>query len=63
MKNLTWKQWAAIGIILIIIVTAVICHFVQPQVTYTLFEIVTCVSFVLGTLTGYWIKKNDVVKV
>jgi hypothetical protein len=62
MKNWTWKQWTAIGIILAVVITAFICHLVQPQVTYSLFEIINGGVFILGVLAGYWLKKNDVIK-
>ena len=62
MKNWTWKQWAAIGIIAAVVIAAVVCHLVQPQVTYAWLEMVAGGTFVLGALVGYWLKKNDVVK-
>lgn len=62
MKNWTWKQWTAIGIIAAVVIAAVVCHLVQPQVTYAWLEIVAGGTFVLGALVGYWLKKNDVVK-
>ena len=62
MKNWTWKQWTAIGIIAAVVIAAVVCHLVQPQVTYSWLEMVSGGTFVLGALVGYWLKKNDVVK-
>jgi hypothetical protein len=62
MKNWTWKQWTALGIIAAVIIAAVVCHLVQPQVTYAWLEMVAGGTFVLGALVGYWLKKNDVVK-
>jgi hypothetical protein len=62
MKNWTWKQWTALGIIAVVIIAAVVCHLVQPQVTYAWLEMVAGGTFVLGALVGYWLKKNDVVK-
>ena len=62
MKNWTWKQWTAIGIIAAVVIAAVVCHLVQPQVTYAWLEMVAGVTFVLGALVGYWLKKNDVVE-
>lgn len=62
MKNWTWKQWTALGIIAAVVIAAVVCHLVQPQVTYAWLEMVAGGTFVLGALTGYWLKKNDVVK-
>ena len=62
MKNWTWKQWTALGIIAAVVIAAVVCHLVQPQVTYAWLEMVAGGTFVLGTLVGYWLKKNNVVK-
>ena len=62
MKNWTWKQWTALGIIAAVIIAAVVCHLVQPKVTYAWLEMVAGGTFVLGALVGYWLKKNDVVK-
>ena len=62
MKNWTWKQWTALGIIAAVIIAAIVCHLVQPQVTYAYFEMVSGGTFLLGILTGYWLKKNDIVK-
>ena len=62
MKNWTWKQWTAIGVIVAVIIAAVVCHLVQPQVTYAWLEIVACGTFVLGAVTGYLLKKNNIVK-
>ena len=62
MKNWTWKQWTALGIIATVVIAAVVCHLVQPQVTYAWLEMVASGTFVLGALVGYWLKKNDVVK-
>ena len=61
-KNWTWKQWTALGIIAAVVIAAVVCHLVQPQVTYAWLEMVAGGTFVLGALVGYWLKKNDVVK-
>ena len=62
MKNWTWKQWTAIGIIAAVVIAAVVFHLVQPQVTYAWLEMVAGGTFVLGELVGYWLKKNDVVE-
>ena len=62
MKNWTWKQWTALGIIAAVVIAAVVCHLVQPQVTYAWLEMVAGGTFALGALVGYWLKKNDVVK-
>ena len=62
MKNWTWKQWTALGIIAAVVIAAVVCHLKQPEVSYAWLEMVAGGTFVLGTLVGYWLKKNDVVK-
>jgi len=60
-KNWTWKQWTALGIIAAVIIAAVVCHLVQPTVSYAWLEIVAVVMFVLGGVTGYLLKKNNIV--
>lgn len=61
MKNLTWQQWTAIGIIAAVIIAAVVLHLVQPHVSYAFFEIGAVVMFVVGVLTGYLLKKKNIV--
>ena len=61
MKNWTWKQWTALGIIVAVVIAAVVCHLVQPQVSYAWLEIVSAGMFVLGGVTGYLLKKNNIV--
>ena len=61
MKNWTWKQWTALGLTAAVVIAAVVCHLVQPQVTYAWLEIVACGTFVLGAVTGYLLKKNNIV--
>ena len=61
MKNLTWQQWTAIGIIVAVIIAAVVLHLVQPQVSYAFFEIGAVVMFTLGVVTGYLLKKKNVI--
>ena len=60
MKNWTWKQWTAIGIIAAIIIAAVVLHLVQPTVSYAFLEISSLFTFALGIVTGWLIwKKNE----
>lgn len=63
MKNWTWKQWTAIGVIAAVIIAAVVCHLVQPTVTYAWLEIVSAGTFVLGGVAGFLfgniVKKTD----
>ena len=56
MKKLTWQQWTAIGIILAVIITGVILHLVQPNVSFAFTEIIGLGAFVLGVISGYLIK-------
>lgn len=58
MKNWTWKQWTAVGVIAAVVIAAVVCHLVQPEVTYAWLEMVSCGTFVLGALAGSWLTKN-----
>lgn len=58
MKNWNWKQWTAIGITVTIIVAAIICHLVQPTITYAWLEIVSVSTFSLGAVTGYLFNKK-----
>lgn len=61
MKNWTWKQWTALGIIAAVVIAAVVCHLVQPAVSYAWLEVVAVVTFALGVVTGYLLKKNNIV--
>lgn len=62
MKNLTWQQWTAIGIIAALFITGLVLHFVQPTVSYAFTEAISVATFFVGVVTGYLLKKNDVVK-
>jgi len=61
MKKLNWQQWTAIGITAAVIITGVVLHLVQPTVSYAFTEIMTAGGFVLGGITGYLLKKNNIV--
>lgn len=61
MKNLTWQQWTAIGIIAAVVITGIILHFVQPQVSYALTEAMTAGGFVVGGIAGYMLKKKNII--
>ena len=61
MKNWTWKQWTALGICAAVVIALVVCHLVQPTVSYAWLEIASGVSFVAGGFTGYLLKKNNIV--
>lgn len=58
MKNWTWKNWTAFGIIVATIIAGVVCHLVQPQVSYACMEIISASTFALGGITGYLIGKD-----
>lgn len=59
MKNWTWKQWTAFGLTVAVIITGVVLHFVQPQVSYAFTEAMTAGGFVLGGVAGYMFAKNQ----
>ena len=61
MKNWTWKQWTALGVIVAVVIAAVVCHLVQPTVSYAWLEAVALGTFVLGLVAGYLLKKNNIV--
>lgn len=61
MKKWTWKQWTSVGIFATVVIAAIVCHLVQPTVSYAWLEIVSCGSFVLGAVSGYLLKKNNIV--
>jgi putative flippase GtrA len=58
MKNWNWKRWTAFGIIAALIITMVVLHLVQPQVTYSFAEIMTAVGTVVGFIAGYLFKRD-----
>ena len=57
MKDLVkdWKFWLVFGIVAAIIIAAVVCHLVQPKVTYAWLEVVSAFTFVLGGVAGGFI--------
>lgn len=61
MSKWNWKQWTAFGVIVAVIIAAVVCHLVQPSVSYAWLEAVALVTFALGVATGYLLKKNNIV--
>jgi len=60
MKNWTWKQWTAVGIIAAVIISIIVLHLVQPTISYAFAEIMTIVGFVLGCITGYIFKGKTI---
>lgn len=57
MKDLlkSWKFWVVFGIIAAVVIAAVVCHLVQPQVSYAWLEVVAAFTFVLGGVVGGFI--------
>lgn len=65
MKDLfkSWKFWLVVAIVAAVIIAAVVCHLVQPKVTYAWLEIVSAFTFVLGCVAtalvdNYLLKKK-----
>lgn len=54
MKDLlkSYKFWLVVAIVAAIVIAAVVCHLVQPKVTYAWLEIVSAFTFVLGGVCG-----------
>lgn len=58
-----WKLWVVIAIIAAIVIAAVVCHLVQPKVTYAWLEVVAGCTLALGVVLGvvidhYLLKKK-----
>ena len=58
MKNWNWKQWTSFGIIVALIITCIVLHLIQPQVTYSFAEVMTLVGAGAGFAAGYLCKKG-----
>jgi len=61
LKN--WKLWLVVAVVAAIIIAAVVCHLVQPKVTYAWLEMVSIFTFALGCAAGalvdnYLVKKG-----
>ena len=50
-----WKLWVVVAIIAAVVIAAVVCHLVQPKVTYAWLEVVSAFTFVLGGVVGGFI--------
>ena len=61
MKNWNWKQWTVLGIVVAVVIAAVVCHLVQPEVSYAWLEVVAGGTFVLGGVGGYLLGKSNIV--
>lgn len=51
MKNWSWKQWIGFALVIAVVIAAVVCHLVQPEVSYAWLEMVSGGTFVLGGLS------------
>lgn len=58
MKNWNWKQWTSFGIIVALLITIVVLHLVQPQITYSFAELMTFIGAVAGFIAGYLFKRD-----
>lgn len=62
MKKLNWQQLTAIAIIAVVIITGIILHLVQPNVSFAFTELLSGGCFILGGISGYMLKKNNIIK-
>ena len=58
MKNWNWKQWTSFGIIVALLITIVVLHLVQPQITYSFAELMTFIGAIGGFVAGYLFKRD-----
>jgi putative flippase GtrA len=58
MKNWNWKQWTAFGIVVALLITIVVLHLVQPQITYSFAEVMTFIGTAAGFVAGYLFKRD-----
>lgn len=61
MKKLNWKHWTAIGITAALLITGIVLHFKQPEVSYAFTEAVAAVSFVAGGAIMYLLKAKNII--
>lgn len=47
-----WRFWLVVAIVAAVVIVAVVCHLIQPQVSYAWLEVVAAFTFVLGALVG-----------
>ena len=62
MKNWKWQQWTGFGIIVAAVLTLVVLHFVQPEVSYAFTEAMTAGGVVVGGIGGYLLKAKNIIK-
>lgn len=48
----SWKFWLVVALVAAVVIAAVVCHLVQPKVTYAWLEVVAAFTFVLGGVCG-----------
>jgi len=58
MKNWNWKQWTAFSLIIVVIITMIVLHFIQPVISYAFAEAMVIGGFILGICVGYMIKSK-----
>jgi len=61
MKKLSWQQWVGIGLLAAVVITGVVLHFVQPQVSYAFTEAMTAGGVAVGVLTGWMLKAKNII--
>lgn len=54
MKDLlkSYKFWLVVALVAAVVIAAVVCHLVQPKVTYAWLEVVSAFTFILGGVCG-----------
>ena len=54
MKDLVknWRFWVVFALVLAVVIAAVVCHLVQPKVTYAWLEVVSALTFIAGGIAG-----------
>lgn len=62
MKNWSWKQWTGFALVIAVVIAAVVCHLVQPEVSYAVLEMVSGGTFVLGGLSVWLLGRKKASK-
>lgn len=62
MKNWNWKQWTGFALVIAVIIAAVVCHLVQPKVSYAWLEMISGGTFVLGGLSAWLLGQKKTAK-
>lgn len=47
-----WRFWVCAAVVVALVIAGVVCHLVQPQVTYAWLEMVATGTFLLGCVCG-----------